>query len=229
MTPPSSTACSTTKPGPRARGTRHLDVLQPAARPGRTAAHPGLGGLRRQGDLLRLQVPRSRAGEDQDLHQPPRQRVERRLGRRQPGFEPGGTNRVPHVHQSERHPDGRAAKQQRGYGRRLGMAERRARGRRRLDCRGAAPAREHPVPWRIGRAHGRAVLPAQQPPGHVVVVAGHGSGRVGLREPRAAGVRRAAPAALARSHSERDGLAQRVASAGAGLAGPGAKPISAPA
>ena len=74
-----------------------------------------LGRLRRRGDLLRVPVLRRRAGQDPDDDQPPRQRVERRLGGRQPRLEPRRTDRVPHVHQPERHPDGRAAEQQRGH------------------------------------------------------------------------------------------------------------------
>ena len=112
-------------------------------------------GLRQRGDLLRLSLLRRRAGQDPVHDQPPRQRVERRLGRREPRFEPRRADRVPHVRQPERHPDGRAPEHQRGHRTGLAVAERRPGRRRRLRRRDSVAAREHPIPRRSRRANGR--------------------------------------------------------------------------
>ena len=125
--------------------------------------------------LLRVQVPRPGARQDPHHDQPARQRVERRLGGREPRFEPRRPDGVPHVHQPERHPDGCAPERATRTRPSIGLAERRPRGRGGLHRRDTAAAAEHPVPRRAGRAHGRAVLPPQQPPRHVVVVAGDGA------------------------------------------------------
>ena len=111
-------------------------------------ADAGLDRLRRQGDLLRVQVPRPRARQDPNDDQPARQRVERRLGGREPRLEPRRSDGVPHVHQPERHPDGCAADPQRGHRRRLDLAERRPRGLAGLHGGGAAAAPEHPLQGR---------------------------------------------------------------------------------
>jgi hypothetical protein len=104
----SLTACSTTTCGPVNRSRRRT-----GSRTTRCAASPNssatcLDGLRRPGALLCVSLLRRRAGAHPDDDYAPRQRLERRLGRDQPRFEPLRTGGVSHVHQSERDPDGRA-------------------------------------------------------------------------------------------------------------------------
>ncbi len=98
-------------------------------------------------------------------HQPPRQRVERRLGGGQPRFEHAPAKwrtTCSSTRAASRWTRCRAAARRRLRAR-LGVAERRPRRRRRMVGRDARAARKHPLPGRHRRADGRAVLPPQQP------------------------------------------------------------------
>ena len=70
--------------GGRAAADRQMAVVQPAARRFRPAADRRLGRLRQRRALLCVPLRRSRARPHQDVDHPPRQHLERRLGRLQP-------------------------------------------------------------------------------------------------------------------------------------------------
>ena len=79
-------------------------VVQPAARRYRPAADRRLGRLRQRRALFRLPLRRSRAWPHQDLDHPPRQHLERRLGRPQPRRARHRPGVLPPDGQPERHP-----------------------------------------------------------------------------------------------------------------------------
>ena len=151
-------------------------VVQPDARRAGGREDAGVDRLRRGGAVFRVPLPRYAARENSHDHQPARQRVLRRLGRRQPRLEPRRTTRLSPVRESERHPDGCAAER---FGRRklrarFSVAKRGSCRRGRLVRRDSYAAREYPLSQRLGRAHGRVVLEAPQPLRRFNIMAGNG-------------------------------------------------------
>ena len=100
-----STACSTTRPG-RARRSPLTEWLtyNPLNGEKLAAADGGARGLRRPLPLLRLPLPRSRAGQGAQHHQPPRQHVQRRLGGLEPRLRGQRPELVRPLRQPVRHP-----------------------------------------------------------------------------------------------------------------------------
>ena len=176
-------------------------VLQPAPRRPGPAADHGLGRLRRRRALFRVPLRRPGARPHQDVDHAPRQHLERRLGGTQPRCAGHRAGLVSPAGQSERHPARHdqhaspATKTRRPTG--CGRAPARVTAER-LHGRDPAAAADDPLQRRQRRADGHPVLAADQPAGRVGGLAGARAGQMGVREARAALVRRAAAASHAR-------------------------------
>ena len=194
-----------------------VEVVQPAARRYRAATDHGLGWLRQGRALFCLPLRRPRAGPHQDVDHPPRQHLERRLGRPEPGRARHRADVLPSAGQSQRHS---ARHDQHAGGERrhlagLDLGQRRPYRRQGLHGRDSSAAPDDPLRWRRRRADGDPLLAAHQPHRRVGVVAGARARLVGVPEAFQARILESRAAADARADSVRRVHAQP----GAGRAG----------